>query len=267
MNYKRLSQYIEKICSNEPVDLSKFYNLLDSLKLTHERKESDIKGFKQKGSNYIVNYIAPDLLKEIKALCLSDEKSRVAASRQNRSHSANVNGSFIIVRKGINNPFIVMVDQDGNSCSENKQSQTALLIENRQNFIEIDKTISFLERTTCCIFEQGIDVIFTVGNEISNSLHKKYLSHYKHLYCCFDLDLGGLTIANNLATLLPGIESDFLVPDDIKQRLGNIVELRDEKYIESVIKLGVSNPKLAPYAKLIRDSLKTLEQESYLYGE
>lgn len=81
-----------------------------------------------------------------------------------------------------------------------------------------------------------------------------------------DFDLGGLVIADNLMSLLPDSHIVFLVPDDIRSRLEKIVERTSSRDIGAIIKLGVKNPNLLPYAKIMKETQKVLEQEGYLHG-
>jgi hypothetical protein len=111
-----------------------------------------------------------------------------------------------------------------------------------------------------------IVVIFADGNQITNNIHKQYLSQFEKLYLCMDFDLGGLRIADSLMKLLKDTNITFLVPYDIGLRLDSIIETKSANYIDDVIKIGISNQVLMPYAKLIKDKRKVLEQESYLHG-
>jgi hypothetical protein len=263
----RLAIFLKKIDDSNPIELNKFYNLIDSYNLPRPRQPNDIEARQIRGQEYSVSFIHPDLMSTLEKLAAVDNGSRTTASLQNNSHATNVNGSFLIVRQGIHEPSVVMIDQYGEYKSTVTYSSEALIIENRQNFIDVAKTVSFLESHTSFRFTDGLNIIFAEGNEVPNKLHKTYLSRYDKLYLCMDFDLGGLTIANNLMSLLPDMEIIFLVPDDIALRLDTIVERVSNKEIDAVIKLGQANSSLLPYAKLIKDKQKVLEQESYLHGK
>lgn len=266
MSVKRLKQYMEKVDEHEPINLNKFFRLLDSFNLSEMRKPSDIEAIKHQGDLYVVLSIAEGLNNQIRMLLpLSGVEKRAGMATQNKSHSVKVNGSFIIKRAGVSEPIIVMIDSQGEYRKDIEQPDTALLLENRQNFIDVDKTLAFLAKRTHFNVEHDMDVIFTEGNEISNSLHKPFLSQYKHLFLCLDIDLGGLLIAKNIASLLPNTSFDFLIPDDISSRLERVVEVKPSDYLDKVINAGRSHPELKLAVKLIKDSRKTLEQESYLY--
>jgi len=261
----RLSNYIKNIDSNTPINLSSFFKCVGKLRLSQRCDSQNIKTTKIKGSLYTVDWISAELMDELRTLAVGNGNSRALAATQNRSHSVKVSGSFLLIRDKSTIPVVVMIDGAGEYQSPISQSKQALVIENRQNFIDVEIMISFLEKYTAFKYEEGMNIIFSEGNEISNTLHKKFLSNYDCMHLCMDVDLGGLTISKNLMSLLANTKFNFLVPDDIETRLDRVVERESPEYIEGVIKMGLSTPALAPYAKLIKDKQKTLEQESYLH--
>lgn len=263
----RLSAYIKNIDSKRPINLPEFFKLVDSRQLTRRRVSGDVTATKIQGQLYIITNINDDLMKELRCLIVEKSHDRAAAATQNKSHSVNVNGSYLLVRCELNDPLVVMIDQHGDHRSNLIQSAEALVIENRQNFIDIDLMVNFLEKRTAFKLSPGMNVIFSDGNQISNILHKNFLSKYTCLHLCMDVDLGGLRITKNLMALLPNTTINFLVPDDISKRLDKVVERADDHTIDEVINIGLSTTLLEPYAALIKDKQKTLEQESYLHGE
>lgn len=143
-------------------------------------------------------------------------------------------------------------------------SKEALLLENRQLFLNSAKTVAFLQRHSP-FSSENFDIIFSAGNEISNSLHQGFLAQYQRLYCCFDFDLGGLITASNLMRLLPDTPCELLIPDDLDARLANVVERVSTQYVHEVRCLASAEPRLVPLAKLISKHHKVLEQESLLH--
>lgn len=226
---------------------------------------SSVSARKIKGQLYLVTDIDKGLLSELKMIVDGIGKDRISSSRQNRSHLQKVDGSFLLIREGNSHPKVVLFNKEGQFSGVEQTSDSALLVENRQNFISIEKTLIFLEHEVGLNITAPIDVIFADGNEISNSLHHDFLFHYKQLYLFFDLDLGGIIIARNINKLLPNTPKEFLIPKNIEIRLADIVERQPPEYTDQVIKLGLTDPFIAPYAKLIKDHQRILEQESYLY--
>lgn len=262
----RLAKYLRSIRDERPIKLIGFYNYIDSLDLTRPRQTDDIEARLVRGADYLIVSINPELLNQLEDLASTGDKSRIGLSLQNNSHATRVNGSFLLVRKGIGKPHVVMIDNDGSYDSPCEFYEDVLIIENRQNFLEVARTISFLELHSDFLLRQDTHVIYGEGNVIANSLHKKYLSQYQTIYLCLDFDLGGLTIADNLMHLMPDQDFVFLVPNDILSRLEKIVRRAPVSDIDAIIKLGAKNSKLLPYAKIMKETQKVLEQESYLHG-
>ncbi|MDP3269801.1 MAG: hypothetical protein Q8M40_12265 [Legionella sp.] len=265
MSIKRISKFILDINQGKAINLRRFIALIKNLNLERGIQNTDIEARKLKGEFYVVAYINNDLMCSLTTL-INTGVSRVEAARQNRSHSAKINGSFVLVREARSDPLLVIVDEHGNYRSTLNYSSKVLIVENRQNFIEIEKMVQFLIAHTSFKYEDGINVIYSEGNEITNSLHQQFLSRYEQIFLCLDFDLGGLRIANNLMNLLPNTTFDFLVPNDIESRLDQIQECVNKEYLDQVINLGIVNAKLAPYAQIIKNKKKVLEQEGYLYG-
>lgn len=263
-NISQLAKYINNIQRGRPINLLRFKTMVDKLNLACEFNIHDVQARKDKGQLYIVTKIDAVLMRDLVCLVANGDESRAVAARQNRSHTQKVNGSFLIVREGENNPSVVIIDNQGDYSSNIQYSSKALIIENRQNFIDISSMFRFLSKYTDFVYEEGINVVFSEGNAIANSLHQSFLSQFSHIYLCLDFDLGGLKIANNLMNLLPDKSIDFLVPNDIVLRLKSVVELADQTVIQRIVELGMKNSKLAHYAKIMKDNNKTLEQEEYL---
>lgn len=264
MSVKSLKKDIEDIDNGKPIHLAKFITSIGKLSLSHQYIATDIDARKIKGQLYLVERINERLFELLRHLVNDTGKDRISAARQNRSHSHKVKGSLLLIRKRDQHPEVVMMDEEGSFQHTRKVSSRALLVENRQNFIYAQRTLTFLEKFTSFHPAQEVDVIFGEGNEICNSLHRQFLSQYESLYLFFDLDLGGLATARNLIALLPEKPVEFLVPFDIKARLQNVIEVPDADYIQKVINIGYSCPPLAPFARLIQEHGRTLEQESYL---
>lgn len=265
MSIKQLKKYLEHIHEQNPINLLKFSKLISSLLLDHDFLPTDISAKKIKGNLYLVTDIHTNLISQLELLANDYGNDRISASRQNRSHNTKVDGSFLIIRQSSAHPEVILFDEKGRYSLNRKITKKALIIENRQNFLCIEKTLSFLKQKTNIEITEGIDVIFSEGNSICNSLHYRFLSQYQKLYIFVDLDLGGIIIARNLNKLLPNISKEFLVPADIEIRLSNVIEKTLPQEIDEIIKLGASDSFIAPYAKLIQRYNRTLEQESYLH--
>ncbi|MDO6677091.1 hypothetical protein [Shewanella sp. 4_MG-2023] len=267
MKLSGLRKSMRDIDMQVPIDLSKFKRSLELLSLGRHLKPEDIVARKISGQKYLVMSLDYQLKAELEFLLAEPVNNRVGAARQNRSHKCKVEGSLLVLRRGTGYPQVVMFEGTGRHTYPGSLGKTALLIENRQNFISIEKTDLFLTQFVSQFTDEfaELTIIFAEGNEISNSLHKDFLNHFEHINLFLDLDVGGLTIAANLLKLLPEQSFSFLLPDDIGRRLDDVVEVTSPVKVEEAIKIGLTIPLLAPAAKIIKDYRKTLEQESYLY--
>lgn len=264
MSLKKIKRYLENIENNKPINLSKFFKVVDALSLETSRASDDVKAYKHSGDLYIVTEIEAKLKEELYLLTSSNDWDREGLAQQNRSHDANVDGSFIIFRSSNHLPALITICGNGEVLSDIKQQKQALLIENRQNFLKINETMKFIKEYTNTNLSPELDIIFTEGNAISNALHEPFLSGYEHLSLLLDFDLGGLTIAKNLTELLPNTTMKLIVPLDIEERLSKVVEVQPHDYLEKVFDLGKNYPLVAVAASKIHKYKKILEQESYL---
>lgn len=261
----------------QPINLIRFKELVNQLKLSHRIEAADIRGIKIKGDRYCIEYIHPTIKCEILNLISALGDNRISAAKQNLSHQHKVIGSFILicqqsspVQENIppqmfNHPQVVIFDEHGNFEVPLKLSKFAVIVENRQLFLNLDKMQQFLMKYTHVPCDQPIDFIYGTGNEIPNSLHQKFLNQYEHLYLCFDLDLGGLKIAKNLSQLLPTTNMTFVQPYDIQQRLAQVVQSCSVEELEKLAQFALSAPAfIQPYVQLMCNTQRRLEQESFL---
>ena len=140
MNLKLLSKYLQDVEQGTSINLVKFSGLLSQLSLAHDFKPSDINARKISGQLYRVTDINEELLNELQNLVKNLGNDRISAAKQNRSHNHKVLGSLLVIRKGLQHPNVVIFDEFGNFDYIENISQSALLIENRQNFISIERT-------------------------------------------------------------------------------------------------------------------------------
>ena len=144
MNYgKSIDSYLRKIDAGNPIPYLQFLKILQSPDLNLSFKSSDIKVRKVSGTLYRVTQLDPALREELNAIVTEQFSDRVSGAKQNRSHAYSVNGSMLLCRDGNFHPYVVMFDTDGHYIPQPRCISSALLIENRQNFICIDKTLPF----------------------------------------------------------------------------------------------------------------------------
>ncbi|MFW1799605.1 hypothetical protein ACG9YX_06130 [Acinetobacter nematophilus] len=253
------------IDQNKPINIFNFKKIISKLNLQIQVLPEHIYGNQVKGDLYQITHIEQKL--KIELLQLLDEigHNRISAAQQNLSHQHKVSGSFILIRQIPNHPQVIAFDGDGHYLMQVQPSKIAVVLENRQLFLNVDRVFNFLKSHTSVPCDQPIDFLFGTGNEISNSLHKQFLSTYEHLYLLFDCDLGGLKIAQNLYMLLPNHPMTFVQPNDIEQRLTKVIRLCKPDQLDKVGQLSLTCAAfIKPYASMIRRLNRTIEQESFL---
>ena len=272
MSVKTLKRFVDSIDNAKPVNLRRLQKTIEQLSLTHRYNPTDIDASRTaKPDYYLIKSVNEDLMSELRRLVAGLDEDRISGALQNRSHDHKVDGSILLIRKSVEYPAVILFDTYGNyqhTCQHTHHpAKQALLIENRQLFIHIERTLTFLYQHCGLPKDNELDIIFGAGNEISNSLHKKLLSKYDTLYMLFDFDLGGLTIAKNLYNLSMNNSKVFLYPSDIQKRLAGVVEKFGNEELGKVITIGQDCPPLKPICEIIRNHMKFIEQESYLYAD
>lgn len=261
----RLRSYLEKIEQGKPLNFGAFLRLLaQEGVLTNVALEKVRKQRVGTSNLYRVESIDPDLLNALREKALAPGSTRATAAVANKSHSVRVNGSFILIRKGLDHPSVAMIDAEGDYVCPVAQGTRVVVIENRQNFLSIERTSSFLQEYCGLDISSGYDIIFGAGNEITNSLHSRFLDAYEEVLMLLDLDPGGLSMAKTLAGLCPGAAPYFLLPLDIDERLSRINGHATQAAVEQAFTFYQTTPFLHTAASLIVRHRKTLEQESYL---
>lgn len=279
--------------NGKSINLLRFKTLIDSLNLGIRFELSDIKAKKVSGNNYRVISLPTELEDALTDYVQQTGHDRISSARQNLSHSHKVMGSYLLVihdahlsdsskPSNLSHPIVITIDAQGmpsyppsflkeqpldmqaSTEVERRKVKDAVIIENRQLFLNWTQTKVILE-TQCQFSSSNYDVIFGSGNDISNSLHREFLSNYRKLYVCSDIDLGGTTIASNLIKLLPDSLIEFVMPDDIEDRLNQVAGFIKPKTVSDIRHICANHAELDAVCKVITKTHKTLEQESYLY--
>lgn len=267
MKKNSLNLILKKIHNNQEVNLTQFVKIIESLPLSNHRFSiSDIKSIKNPRTGLsLITDMTPNLKKELQKLNDHVGTDRNSAAHQNLSHDHKVDGSFILIRQSNQHPCVVTIHSDSSFTCPVPQSKNAIIYENRQLFLHNDRFKLFLDQYTEIPNDQPMDVLFGAGNELANSLHKNFLSRYDVIYLCMDMDLGGLRMANNLMRLMPNQKIKFIQPYDIRDRLERVICGLTQKQLSQISNFAQNaHPDLIPYFKMIRDTGRTIEQESFL---
>lgn len=261
---RSLQKFMKDIKNGVPIDLTKFKAELNRPKNRIQFEDDEINCYKpvHDVNKYVVT-LSDRLTVLIERLLSVSGTDRCSAAHQNRSHNHKVAGSYLLLRRLSQHPSIVLFDCSG-ANTEYCQSETAIIVENRQLFIHADKTFKIAKTALSIPTYPEMDMVFGAGNEICNSLHKGFLSKYKKLYLCFDCDLGGMTTANNVRNLLPDTEMSIRFPSDLEKRLENVVVPASTETLNKIAQLGVASRFVRPFTTLIFQTRKTIEQESFI---
>lgn len=276
MSAARLRKVLANIDAGKPINLSLFLKTIEKLNLRDRFTMADIESSKVSGDKYRVERIKPALIEALRVYAGHDNQDRISAANQNQSHNKKVIGSYlnVLLSAHENNlaahPVFITFNEEGvvtyppDTLLAREAAEDLLIIENVQLFLFWQRTVAFL-RESCHFKSKSFDIALGRGNEISNNYHKRYLSGYKTIYMCLDIDLGGLMIAKNIVNLVPGTPYQFLMPNDIDSRLNQVAELIEAKTLNDIRTIGSRYAGLSKAASVISNHTKTIEQESFLY--
>jgi hypothetical protein len=195
---------------------------------------------------------------------MAELDSRVSAALSGNSHRASVSGSYLLMRTiSEPHPVVVWFDTEKFVCPV-KTANTVLLVENLENFIELQATLDLLVSWGFDIKYDELDVVFGAGNQVTNQLHMPFLSRYRRVYCLFDLDPGGIRMFCSLLNQLAQELLCFILPVDLELRLKKSEwHLSAEERTELLRYTGQSL-EIDTLINQLRVTQRKLEQETYL---
>ncbi|GLX86997.1 hypothetical protein tloyanaT_32500 [Thalassotalea loyana] len=264
----KIDRYFEKIKNGQPINFSSFKKKARLIGLT----DSDLFNLFEINKND-----KSTVLLQIKdkaafsSLCdrysaVLPFNTRSEASKTGRSHSVKVNGTTFHVRLGAAPPTSVIVDSEGEILTTFKQSNSLLIIENEENFIDIHSTLKFL-KSHAKIDITHMDVMWGAGNRAANTYLAKFYNNYDHLYCFFDFELGVLRTAQSIFNMMKDHEKtkfSFIVAESAEQDLLDFGSDLKSSQIKSLEKIRKESPILSNVINLMINTRKTMEQEVYL---
>ena len=158
-------------------------------------------------------------------------KNRVEAATLGNSHQHNTSMSYLLVYPNVLAhsvskhdklcPQVVLIDGSG-LLQEFSVQKTLVIIENQENFFKYPAFLPQLITHTT-----PLDIVFGQGNGITNTLNSRYLNQYQQILCCFDYDLGGLTMFSSLQKLTTA-KVEFVLP--------SAISLKDETFVNTHFK-------------------------------
>lgn len=277
MSITTIKRMMTSIDNGKPINLDLFIKSIQKINMRHRFEISDIESTKIKTKGYRVTHIHPALYEQLSNYANGAGDDRISAARQNDSHRHKVMGSYLLIIADADksatpepHPMVVLFDGEGKAKYPSvdlpaiKPARNLLMLENRQLFLHWKKTVAFL-KSHCDFDNNDFDIAFGSGNEITNGLHKDFIAKYDTLYFCFDIDLGGLTIAKSLINMASGTAYKFLMPKDINDRLSQVVNQISMDTLNQVRTIGKEYAGLQKAAAAISLHNTTIEQESFLY--
>lgn len=206
-----LNQYLVAINEKTPINLKRFLALLAAQDSSNWRRIfSASKVSKDKHQLTVIdNQCFARLLQSTKS-----SNNRVEAAKSGDSHQQNTSMSFLLVypnafdtsikRENLPPKVAVMANLLLNIAFS--PQKTLVIIENQENFFRYQEFLPQLLTKT-----EQVDIAFAQGNSITNALNAIYFDQYHHILCCFDYDLGGLTMFSSL-TKLTTAKVSFILP-------------------------------------------------------
>ena len=265
-----LHQYLLAIAGNKAIKLKLFLPLLPAKYQHNWRSIFNIEEPTGK-DNYILSVIDQQCFKTLLANT-KPSQNRIEAATLGNSHQHNASMSFLLVYPGvlikpvkseaISCPKVVIID--GSILTQEFAPQkTLVIIENQENFFRYQAFLSQLTSMTV-----QVDIAFGQGNCITNSLNSLFFDQYQEIQCCFDYDLGGLTMFSSLIKLTKAKVKFILPPADsltneafVNTHFKKTPEKANhwQKAISLAVKIGLDD-----LAHAFNISKKFMEQEVYL---
>lgn len=261
---KIVYRLVNQITQQQALNLKSLLAELAKLGIERHQALSQMRSQKEGRLHHIVS-IEPTLLSLLTKHATTPDSDRCSAALQNNSHQHRVNGSYLLLKHWGEHPKTVIFNGQGQASSPFlPRSSHAIIIENLQNFLQIEQGETLLREQCNTPFNAHTVFIFGAGNQIANQLHREYLSQFSQTDLLLDFDLGGLITAHTLITHLHSSTIRFLFPNTIETLLEHVTCPLDTPTLEAIYALGEKSDILKPAAQLILKHQKSLEQESYL---
>ncbi|TYK66910.1 hypothetical protein [Colwellia echini] len=271
-----LHQYLVNIEANKAINLTKFIAVLPA---QHKLNWKSIFTHTPASGRNQYHLAVIDQI-SFKQLFDTSKPShnRVDAATKGNSHTHKTSMSYLLVYPDVFNclvqsdvinpqpPKVVVCDKKKCSMSFKPQKRL-IIIENQETFFRYQAFILRL-RNDITDNNKSVDIAFGSGNSVTNSFNSMYFNQYDEVLCCFDYDLGGLTMFASLQKMI-STKLTFVLPDKAL--------LTDEAFITSHFKKSPKHEQdwrqaitLAKHlgfenlAQAFAHSKKFMEQEVYL---
>lgn len=260
----RLTGYLDKIALEKPINYPVFEKLLVEAGYS-DRQIQSLFSVKLAGpKSYRVSVLDEQGFQALKQRHGDQHYTdRQSAALAGDSHRVSVSGACLLLRSRSEPHPQVVLFEESQWCCKVELSSSALLVENLENFLAFEKTLTFLPACGW-LPNHTVDVLYAAGNQITHALLRPFLSRYSEVHCLFDPDLGGIHMFRTLHQRMPEHSMRFLYPQDIEQRLllSNRL-LKSEEREELIQYVGLSD-EVDYLIQMLRKTNRSIEQETYL---
>jgi len=206
-----LHQYLLAIQEGKIINFTRFLTLLPKLHQQNWRHIFSVSKVKGNGK-FLVTVVDKACFEQLLSAATTSTNRAEAAVKGN-SHQHKSSMSFVLVFPEAFNhqywqekpkcPHVVVCSHSELALSF-KPQKTLVIIENQENFFRYNEFLAALldETSSNVNYDlQALDIAFGHGNSITNALHADFFCQYQTILCCFDYDLGGLTMFSTLRKL------------------------------------------------------------------
>ncbi|NIC38682.1 hypothetical protein HBJ58_18590 [Halomonas desiderata] len=265
ISVRRLLGYLDKVERGEPLRLDLLQCGLAQFGLpTDELLKQCPPQFVKRKEYRFVGADSALLARWREALAPGERRGRAHAAFLGNSHSSRVSSAMVVVRRlSHRHPLVALCD--GKLIEfQTSFGEQALIVENLENFLALDETLSLLPLCGLDNSWRKADILFGSGNGITNELLQPLLRQYLEIGCLFDPDFGGLRMFDTLYQRDDMPPLRWLAPADLEQRLLASKRNLPPEQRQQLNIFATRTPPLRPVAQLLYDTGKRLEQETYL---
>jgi hypothetical protein len=264
----KIDNYFEHIKNRKPINYRTFKKKAYGIGLTASDLLKLFEVTKYDKNKDIVNVLNEVEFKKLcnkyNSLCMF--KTRKEAAATGRTHSLKVSGTICNVRHGLGHPYTVIIGDDGDVLSNEPARNQLLIIENEENFLNIEATHKFLKKHAHIDLE-NMDVMWGSGNRAANSYLSKFYSKYEKIFCFFDYELGVIKTAQSIYNLLLDkkcTQFEFVIADNAHIDLKEFGVDLNTKHIKKLESIRNECQVLSKAVNLMINTGKIMEQEVYL---
>lgn len=188
---------------------------------------------------------------------LSDKDVKVAAALNGDSKKAKSEKAILIWKENYDSVNSIGVEfKKENYTLNNKKKDTLVIIENLNNFLNIESNFESSFELEKCNFVWGS------GNGITNNYFNDFINEYKNVICFFDIDLGGLKFYKSLLNQL-NVSPKFYLTERMKKQIINYGKTITQNDYKKMMEQYSNIEELRDVIGFIQEHKKFAEQEIF----